>query len=124
MGCASRPLNLSSVKEQIVSPWSRRARALEVDICQSEPCRPDTCQPEQAPEAAAPCEAGRQQRQPSPSPSIQPPQLESSPCSSPPESLHHNLVRAESARSNGKMPEQRQSDNEKGDFLMPRGSLS
>src|SRR5262245_46544668 len=76
MGCVSRPLNLSSVKEQTVSPWSRRA--LEVDICQSEPCRPDTCQPEQAPEAVAPCEAGRQQRQRSASPRMQPVQLESS----------------------------------------------
>jgi hypothetical protein len=34
------------------------------------------------------------------------------------------LIRAESARSNGKMLEQRQSHNEKGGFLMPRGSLS
>jgi len=44
MGWVSRPLNLSSVKEQTVSPWSRRA--LEVEFCQSEPCRPATCQPE------------------------------------------------------------------------------
>ena len=91
MESASRSLNLSSVKDadpwsdrsifrasrtQTVSPWSRRA--LEVDICQSEPCRPATCQPEEAPEAAAPCEAGRQRRQRSASPRMQPAQLESS----------------------------------------------
>src|SRR5262249_16466930 len=99
-------------RTQTVSPWSRRA--LEVDICQSEPCRPATCQPEEAPEAAAPCEAGRRRRQRSAWPRRQPAQLASSASCRPPQSLQHNSVRAESARSNGKMPEQRQSHNEKG----------
>src|SRR5215471_7069683 len=68
-------------RTQTVSPWSRRA--LEVDICQSEPCRPDTCQPEQAPEAAAPYAAGRRRRQRSAWPRMQPAQLESSACVAP-----------------------------------------
>ena len=76
MGCVSRSLNLRASRTQTVSPWSRRAR--EVDICQSDTCRPDTCQPEREPEAAALCEADRQQRQRSASQRMQPLRSESS----------------------------------------------